>query len=165
MASSVRFQVAVAALAMGFSFAPTPAWAQGKPWDQKAVTGMAKDLAAGVKDLNVTVQKTPDAIAGSAIRRAQYEAREDVRLLVNITQRLASQLGDGEDKDATFPTYKRLQSVRRDAAEAGRRANLDSLTLEKIVSVRGVLDELAPYYDEAPEPPDAAAGAGAAAKP
>lgn len=169
MASFVRFGIAAVGIALGIAVglavAPAAAGAQGKPWDQKAVAGLAQDLAAGLKDLNVTVQKTPDAIAGSAIRRAQYEAREDVRLLVNVSQRLASQLADGEDKDATFPTYKRLQSIRRDAADAGRRANLDSPTLEKIVVVRGVLDQLAPYYDEAPEPPDAAPADGSATAP
>ena len=119
-------------------------------WDQKAVTGIATKLATSVKDLNLTVKKNPDAQAGSPQRRAQYNARESVKLLVTISQRLASQLKAGEDQDATLPTYKRLQLIRRDAEEDGRKGNIPAPTLEKVVAMQTLLDQLAPYYEDAP---------------
>ena len=119
-------------------------------WDQKAVTGIATKLATSVKDLNLTVKKNPDAQVGSPQRRAQYNARESVKLLVTISQRLASQLKAGEDQDATLPTYKRLQLIRRDAEEDGRKGNIPAPTLEKVVAMQALMDQLAPYYEDAP---------------
>ena len=119
-------------------------------WDQKAVTGIATKLATSVKDLNLTVKKNPDAQVGSPQRRAQYSARESVKLLVTISQRLASQLKADEDKDATLPTYKRLQLIRRDAEEDGRKGNIPAPTLEKVVAMQALMDQLAPYYEDAP---------------
>ena len=119
-------------------------------WDQKAVTGIATQLATSVKDLNLTVKKIPNAQTGSPQRRAQYSARESLKLLVTVSQRLASQLKAGEDKDATLPTFKRLALIRRDAEEDGRKANMQAPTLEKVVSAQALMDQLAPYYEDAP---------------
>ncbi len=119
-------------------------------WDQKAVTSIATKLATSVKDLNLTVKKNPDAQVGSPQRRAQYSARESVKLLVTISQRLASQLKADEDQDATLPTYKRLQLIRRDAEEDGRKGNIPAPTLEKVVAMQALMDQLAPYYEDAP---------------
>jgi len=118
-------------------------------WDQKAVAALATKLATALKDLHVTVKKNPDKPAGSPGRRAQYQAREDVKLLVGTSQRLASQLHSGEDLDATLPTWKRLQSTLRDAQENGKRGQIPAPTLEKVVSVQALMDQIAPYYAEA----------------
>jgi hypothetical protein len=118
-------------------------------WDQKAVTGIATKVAKSVKDLHLTVKKNPDAQVGSPQRRAQYSARESVKLLVTVSQRLASQLQAGEDQDATLPTYKRLQLIRRDAEEDGRKGNIPAPTLEKVVAMQALMDQLAPYYEDA----------------
>lgn len=119
-------------------------------WDQKAVTDLATKMAKSVKDLNLTVKKNPEAQAGSPQRRAQFNARESLRLMVNVSQRLASQLQAGEDKDATLGTFKRFQSLRRDAEDEGRKGNIPAPTLEKLVSAQALMDQLAPYYEDAP---------------
>jgi len=128
----------------------------GKPWDQKEVTAVAAKLAKALKDLHLTVKQSPEAQLGSTQRRAQYQAREDLKLLVTVSQRLASQLQAGDDKDATLPTYKRLQLIRREAEEHGRKANIPAPSLEKVVSARAQLDQLEPFYEDA-APADAAA--------
>ena len=127
------------------------AQAQATPWDQKAVTAIAVKLAKGLKDLNVTVKKNPDQPIGSPGRKAQYEAREDIKMLVTVSQRLAAQLQAGDDMDATLSTYKRLRGLKRDAEDAGKRGNIPAPTLEKVGSVQALLDQLAPYYEEGPE--------------
>ena len=119
-------------------------------WDQKAVTSIATKLSHSLKDLNVTVKKNPQAQVGSPQRRAQYNARESLRLLVNVSQRLAAQLQAGEDKDATLPTYKRMQLLRREAEDEGRKGQIPAPTLEKVVSMQALMDQLAPYYEDAP---------------
>jgi hypothetical protein len=146
------------ALVVSVTFNAGNALAQSTAWDQKAVTDIAVKLAKSLKDLNVTVKKNPDQPVGSPARKAQYQAREDVKMLVTVSQRLAGQLQAGDDMDATLPTYKRLRSLRRDAEDAGKRGNIPAPTLEKVASVQALLDQMAPYYEEAPE-----AGAPAAA--
>lgn len=128
----------------------TPAAIAETAWDQKAVTALAAEVAASLKDLNITVKKNPQAQVGSPQRRAQYNARESLRLLVNVSQRLVSQLRSGEDKDATLPTFKRMQSLRRDAEDEGRKGQIPGPTLEKVVAMQALMDRLAPYYEEAP---------------
>ena len=118
-------------------------------WDQKAVAALATKLATALKDLHVTVKKNPDQPVGSPSRRAQYQAREDLKLLVSTSQRLASQLNSGEDLDATLPTWKRVQMTLRDAQENGKKGQIPAPTLEKVVSVQALVDQIAPYYAEA----------------
>ena len=132
------------------------AHAQTTPWDQKAVTAIAVKLEKALRDLNVTVRQNPDATVGTPQRRAQFQARESIRMMVSTSQRLASQLKAGEDLDATLPTYRRMQMLRRDAERAGRRANLPAPTLARVVSARALLDELTPFYGQAAAEEEAA---------
>jgi len=92
---------------------------------------------------------------------------------VNVSQRLASQLQAGEDKDATLPTYRRLQMTRRDAEQSARRIDIQKPILDRIEKARAFLDQLEPFYEdapgtsgaEAPAPAPAAAPAPAPAPP
>ena len=141
------------------------ALAQATPWDQKAVTAIAVKLASALRDLNVTVRRNPQAPTGSHARRAQFQARETVRQLRNAARRLSSQLQAGEDLDATLPTFRRLQTLRRDAERLGRRTNMPAATLEQVVNAQALLAQLEAFYgqaaaeEEAAEKADDAAGA------
>jgi hypothetical protein len=139
-----------AALALVLSLSASSVWAETKAWDQKAVTAIATKLASALRDLRVTVRKSPQATKGSPQRRSQFTARETLRMLVITSQRLAGQLQAGDDQDATLPTFRRLQSLRRDAEQDGRRADIAAPTLERIASAQALVDQLAPYYEEAP---------------
>lgn len=145
-----------AGLALSFSMLASSALAQATPWDQKAVTAIAVKLETAVRDLNVTVRRNPQAPVGSPQRRAQFQARESLRLMVSTSQRLASQLRAGEDLDATLPTFRRLQMLRRDAERAGRRGNIPAPTLERVVSTQALLDQLVPFYGQAAAEEEAA---------
>jgi hypothetical protein len=127
-----------------------PAVAETIVWNQRAVTAIAAKLAKSVMDVHCEVKKDPSAQLGSPTRRAQYQAREDLKLLVNVSKRLAAQLAAGEDRDATLPTFTRLQMIRRDAEETGRKAHILAPDLEKVASAQALLDQLAPYYEDGP---------------
>lgn len=127
------------------------ALAEPLAWDQKAVTKIAVTLADALRDLNHTVRHNPQQRLGSSQRRAQYRARESLRLLVSISRRLASQLQAGEDMDATLPTYRRLQMIRRDAERDARRADIPAPTLERIVNAQALIDQLAAYFGSEPD--------------
>ncbi len=134
-----------------------PAAAEPIVWNQRAVSAIAARLAKTVMDVHCEVKKDPSAPLGSPTRRAQYQAREDLKLLVTVARRLSSQLAAGEDRDATLPTYTRLQTIRRDAEEAGRRAHiLAPGDLERVASAQQMLEELAPYYEDEPAGPASA---------
>jgi len=163
--------VRISWLAKGVGFAlllsmfATSALAQATPWDQKAVTAIAVKLERSLRDLRVTVRRNPQATKGSPLRRAQFQARESLQLLVRSSQRLSSQLREGEDLDATLPTYRRLQMLRRDAERFGRRANIPTPTVEQIVAAQALIDQLTPFYAQAAAEEEAAEKAEPAAEP
>jgi len=164
---SVRFSWLAKAtgLALLFSMLASGALAQATAWNQKEVTAIAVKLAAAIRDLHHTVRRNPQQPIGSPTRRAQFQARESLRLLVSTSQRLASQLKSGEDLDATLPTFRRLQMLRRDAERAGRRANIPAPTLERVVSVQALIEQLEPFYGQAAAEEEAAEQAAPAAAP
>jgi hypothetical protein len=145
MQRRIRSGIARLGLAAGLALCASPAFAQAAQWDQQRVTQLATQLAAAVKDLRVEVRKSPDQPPGQS-RRAQYQAREDLRLLQYTTQQLASSLAKGEDRDATAPIFQRIQTLRRDAAENGRKGMIPEATLAKIEKARELLDQISPYY-------------------
>ncbi len=147
MAGRIRSGVAWLGLVAGLALCASPAFAEAAKWDQGRVTQLARQLAAATKDLRIEVQKNPDQPPGPS-RRAQYQAREDLRLLQYTTQQLASSLAKGEDRDATAPIFQRIQTLRRDAAENGRKGMIPEATLAKIEKARELLDQVAPYYAE-----------------
>lgn len=139
------------ALGVGFAVAllgatgVAPAQAQAD-WSQERVTAIAAEFYEDVKDLRVVVHRNPDAPIGGA-RRAQYEARDQLRVLQSLARHLKGDLEDGADRAATISTYKRIQTVRRDLEEIGRKANIQNDTLEAVMAVQDTLRRLAPYYE------------------
>jgi hypothetical protein len=125
--------------------------AQPRAWDQKEVTAIAVELADALRDLKHTVRRNPKQRVGSSQRRAQYRARESLRFLVGLSSRLAAQLRAGDDLDATLPTFRRLQMVRRDAERDARRAFLPEPTVERIAGAQALIDRLAAFYGSEPD--------------
>lgn len=123
------------------------AGAEVATWSQERVAALAGELYDDVKDLKLTVQKSPDQPIGGA-RRAQYEARDQLRVLQSLARHLKADLEDGAGRDETITTFGRIQTVRRDLEEVGRKANILDATLEKVMAVQDVLRRLAPYYEE-----------------
>ena len=145
MHGRTRSMVACVGLVAGLALAAPPALAEAAKWDQQRVTALAKELAAAVKDLRVDVEKNPDQPPGPA-RRAQFQAREDLRLLQYTTRQLASSLAKGEGRDETAPIFQRIETLRRDAEENGRKAMIAEATLAKIAKAKDLLLQISPYY-------------------
>jgi hypothetical protein len=145
--------VAVAALAVA-----ALAGAQPATWSQERVTALGAELYDDVKELKITVQKNPDMPIGGA-RRAQYEARDQLRVLQNLAQHLRNDLQNGAGREETISTFKRIQVARRDLEELGRKASIRENTMEKVMEVQDVLRRLGPYYEEGGEARGGAGGA------
>ncbi len=134
-------------MAAGLASAQTDDPAAPQAWDQERVTALAQQLADAVKDLRFTVRGSPDQPVGGQ-RRAQYAAREDLRLLQSQTRRLAALLDQGEAKDETFSVFRRIEQIRRSAEDNGARAMISEAIMEKIGAARKILSELEPFYAE-----------------
>jgi len=151
MIRPLRIAVAVLAAAglLGTPLVAEAAAAEAKEWNQAAVTELARQLAAAAGDLRSSVRRAPQMSPTARNRRTRYRALDDLRVMQNSVNSLVRQLEAGEGREATYPTYRRIGSLRRDIAQSARRAFITEPTLGKLEAARGLLDELAPYY--APE--------------
>lgn len=147
MRASVVRRVVEPGLAVILALCAGSVFAEAAAWNQERVTALAAELHEEVKDLKITVERNPDQPIGGA-RRAQYEARDQLRVLQSLARHLWKDLEDGADREATITTYMRIQTVRRDLEAIGRRANVQNNTLEAVMEVQDVLRRLAPYYEE-----------------
>jgi hypothetical protein len=128
-------------LALAFSVSSGAATA----WDQAKVTDLAKQVAQATVELRAIVEKNPDKPPGAA-RKAQYSAREDLRLLVSATKRLAKRLAAGAGRDETEGLYQRAANLRSDAEAEARRADMLANTKTQAEKTLALLDQLGAYY-------------------
>jgi|GEM_PF-1476787 len=138
-----------ALLALGI---PTSAAAELAKWDQKRVSAIATELADAVGKAAVEVEKSKGSRVDVGKERAYYELREDVRLAKNTARHLAKELQAGKTREETYPAYRRLATLRNDAAENARRAVMPDATVESIVAAGALMNRLRPYYEEEPAP-------------
>ncbi|MCP3984339.1 MAG: hypothetical protein GY723_08115 [bacterium] len=118
-------------------------------WNQERVTSYGQELTTACDELKAAVSNTPASL-DPVNQKAFYRAKDDVRLLASAARGLAKALGDGEGKAETQPRFKRIELLRNDAAENGRRALIADDVLAKVTPVGVALIKLAPYYREAP---------------
>ena len=114
-------------------------------WDQARVTAYAVELATAANELREAMLQEP-AIVSLAQQRAYYEAREDVRLIRNAAAHLAGRLKEGKGREETYATFRRIDTLRRDAEENGRKAEFSDTTMDKVFAVGAALIKIGPYY-------------------
>jgi hypothetical protein len=136
----------LATLILFFSmFATMPAAAEPKEWDQAAVTKLAKELANAAGDLRRSVRSTPPSDLLNQ-RRLRQDALDDLRVVENSVNSLATRLEAGEGREETYPTYRRIQRLRARIARNARLARLTEPTVSKLATARVLLEQLEPYY-------------------
>lgn len=124
-----------------------PAAAQPIEWDQETVSELARQLASSAGDLRQSVRRSPTSLAGRGQRRVRHQALDDLRVAENAINRLAARLEAGEGREETYPTFRRIRTLRNDIAVHARRAHILEPTLSKLEMARGLLEQLAPYYE------------------
>jgi uncharacterized Ntn-hydrolase superfamily protein len=135
-------------LALGLALLPALAAAELAKWDQTRVTSIATELADAVSKAVVEVEKSKGSRVDVGKERAYYEFREDMRLAKNTAKHLSKELQAGKSREETYPTFKRLKTLRNDAAENARRADMPDSTIAAISSAGELLLRLRPYYEE-----------------
>ncbi len=114
-------------------------------WDQARVTSYAKELATACGELKNALSALPPQVEPTA-QRAFYQAKDDIRIMEHSANGLARALEAGEGRDEALPRFKRIQSLRRDAEENGRKALIPDDVFAKITPVGTAIIKLAPYF-------------------
>ena len=147
MGSGTRARILVLCAALAVGSGATSAKAEPAKWDQKRVTSIAEQLAAAVSQLYDNVMKIP-ANANTPQRKVRFQALDDLRTLKQVSGSLARNLKAGKSREETYPTYQRIQTIRRDLEEHGRKADVKMDTLNSYAKVADLNRQLAPYYEE-----------------
>jgi hypothetical protein len=116
-------------------------------WDQAKVTGIAKQLVPATQDLYDTFYKQIPPTAGSGQNKEFYRLKQVTRVMKTEARELAGQLEKGEGHDQTLPSYESLMELVHRARELGARVFATEDLKQKATAVRGVLNQLGPYYD------------------
>lgn len=127
----------------------TAASADLATWSQERVTQYAEELATATGALYDELQAMPREAELSA--EMYWQARDDVRSMHSSARHLARALKNGDDREKTAPTFARIQTLRRDAEENGRKAMIPDPVMAKVGPVGVALLKLRPYYQEEPE--------------
>jgi hypothetical protein len=138
--------VVAVALAAGLTL---PARAELASWDPAKVSALAKQLQSATQSLYDTFSKQPQASA--AQRKGYYRLKQDVRAARNGAKQLAGTLAKGAGQEETLPIYDDLMQDVRRARDIAPQVFTTRDVQQRASEVRGLLNQLAPYYD-----PDAA---------
>ena len=114
-------------------------------WDQEKAAAASTELAASLDGLRDALRSEPPPGIGSGAR-TRHELRDRLRLMENESKHLAAELMDGQGRDATYPVFRRINAIRRDAVEEAQRMFLQQPVRDKIESASGPLEKLAGYY-------------------
>ena len=142
-----------AAAGAAFLLAAGAASAELATWDQERVAKYAAELVTAADDLEQSLKKI--GIQNFAQQNAMYQVQDTVDLLHTTSRGLSKALAAGKGRDETMPRFKRLQQLRRDAENEGRRADIPEAVFEKVFAVGSAMIKLRPYYEEQPMPEEA----------
>ena len=126
--------------------APARASAEPVAWNQERVAAIASELAQALERLKASAER--DAEQPSVVQeRRRQGVLADLRRLGSLSADLAARLKAGQGWRETSGIYQEIQTVRRQAREAGRELLTPDSTAADIVAARGMLERLAPYYE------------------
>ena len=117
-------------------------------WEQERVAKYAGELVVATGELRQALDSV--GIQNFAQQNAMYQVKDTVKILDTAATGLAEALKSGKGRDETMPRYRRVDSLRRDAEEEGRSADIPDAVFEKVFSVGAALLKLRPYYVDEP---------------
>ena len=122
-------------------------------WDQAKATELARHLATSSSELYDTFYKQPVPNAASGQARAYHKLKDQVRRIRTEARQLAKNLEKGEGRVETQGNFDFLMQVVRAAEDNARKVFSTAPVREKADVARGVLAQLAPYYEAPDETP------------
>lgn len=146
--SLVRFAAVatcVTALALPADAAAEDPAGEPVKWDQARVTQYSVQLNEAIEEAVHQLRKSPIQTL-PAQRQAWYDMREDLRLLENTSDHLQKQLQAGDGADETRATFDRIESLRHQAEEHGRKLATEEPVMEGLVNAGAIHNQMRPYY-------------------
>jgi hypothetical protein len=140
--------VFAAAVAAAFFVTAGAASAELAEWNQERVSKYAAELKLATADLKRALDGV--GIQNVAQQNAMYQVEDTVEMLDTAANGLDHALKAGKGRDETLPRFKRVETLRRDAEQQGRRADIPDAVFEKVFSVGSALMKLRPYYVDEP---------------
>mgnify|MGYP003456212032 CR=1 FL=1 len=146
--STRHFVHPICLLAMILLLPAANARAELAAWDQAKVTGFAKDLVTATDALYDTfMQQPPPPNPGSTQSASYHRLKHRVWMLRGEGRVLVKSLEDGDAREQTELTYEMLMSHARSARSEASIVFVAKDVGERAAAVRGVLNQLGPYYD------------------
>ncbi len=142
------FRGIFAAAAAAFVITAGAASAELAKWDQERVAKYGQELKVATNNLLLALDAV--GIQNIAQANAMYQAKDTMEMLDRAADGLAEALKQGKGHDETLPRFKRIDTLRRDAEEDGRRADIPESVFERIFEVGGAMIKLYPYYIDQP---------------
>ncbi|RIL01385.1 MAG: hypothetical protein DCC71_17940 [Proteobacteria bacterium] len=127
--------------------APARAVEQGEEvkWDQARVTQYAVDLNAAIGAATQALRQSPLQSAPQQ-RTVWFEMKEDLRLLRNTASHLQTELQAGAGLEETRATFARIETLRHDAEEIGRKSMIPAPVMDALVKAGAIHNQMRPYY-------------------
>ncbi len=145
MTLSMR-RILPALLAASSLLAPVQARAERTAWNQEQVAAIASDLALAIEKVKSSAKGDPEQASVVQERRRQG-VLVDLQRLSRLSADLAAKLKAGQGIRETAPIYDEIQTVRRQARDAGRDVLNPESTVRDVAAARRMLERLAPYYE------------------
>ena len=121
--------------------------AELKPWDQKEVTLLAKQLSAAVTSLRTASINDPMLSSpGPAMSRRAKRVIDGLRALERSCRQLVRKLEAGENREQTLGVARKTGSLIRDAQVASRGFMTSESQWAAIDPAVDVINRLSPYY-------------------
>jgi hypothetical protein len=141
---AITLTIAAAALLL----APATAAADLQTWDQEKVSALASELAEAIKAVRGAALNEPTLRGGGTGGRASQQYLDSLKQLERSTAKLATRLGEGEDREQSLNVARRIGTLLRDAQESGRRLMLTQSSFDEIDRAVAVIQQLSPFYTD-----------------
>lgn len=129
--------------------APAAVSAAVAKWNQERVTKIATQLSEAADNVYESVHKMQAPAAGAAGFSSFYRFKENVRVIKNSADYLATRLQKGGSREETYPTFRRMMLLIRQARDDSRRVGtIPDDTLQAIDHAGDLVRQIRPYYED-----------------
>jgi hypothetical protein len=124
------------------------AWAQQVVWNQEEVTQLATQMDDEFKKMRVAVRKEPHIIAAGnpTKQRTAKLYVEKLRVLNRAAEKLSRQLSEGQNREQTQGTARRIDSLLRDIRQQSVKLHSTGWTDQYLDPALGLASQLRAFY-------------------
>jgi hypothetical protein len=127
------------------------ALAQTETWNQEKVTALSGELVQAVSGLRDAVRKSPMR-DNPQQKRIFYRISDYLRRIESESLSLRAQLTKGAGMEETWPNYRNIRLLRRNAEVLAKKTDVSAPTQPKLDRAEQLLDEISGYYPPEPTP-------------